>query len=102
MPSASPHPRGVWCCVRTSDRTRSNWRSATLAVAWPRHCWRICWSRTALASGGAGLGLGLAVVRQLVELHGGRLRAESPGPGLGASFYVALPLARPAIKPQAS
>ncbi len=51
---------------------------------------------------GAGLGLGLAVVRQLVELHGGRLRAESPGPGLGASFYVALPLARPAIKSQAS
>jgi signal transduction histidine kinase/ActR/RegA family two-component response regulator len=40
-----------------------------------------------------GLGLGLAIVKQLVELHGGVVRAESPGPGLGATFTVALPLA---------
>ena len=41
----------------------------------------------------AGLGLGLAIVKQLVELHGGRVRAESAGAGKGASFIVALPLA---------
>jgi PAS domain S-box-containing protein len=40
-----------------------------------------------------GLGLGLAVVRSLVELHGGRVWAESPGRGQGARFTVELPLA---------
>jgi PAS domain S-box-containing protein len=38
-----------------------------------------------------GLGLGLAIVKQLVELHGGTVRAESDGPGQGASFVVMLP-----------
>jgi signal transduction histidine kinase len=37
-----------------------------------------------------GLGLGLAIVKHLVELHGGQVRAESPGEGLGASFVVEL------------
>jgi CheY-like chemotaxis protein len=40
-----------------------------------------------------GLGLGLAIVRSLVELHGGRVRAESAGPGRGSEFSVDLPLA---------
>ncbi|BAZ20065.1 multi-sensor hybrid histidine kinase [Kalymmatonema gypsitolerans NIES-4073] len=38
-----------------------------------------------------GLGLGLAIVRHLVELHGGTVRAESPGIGQGATFIVNLP-----------
>ncbi|MBD1913964.1 MULTISPECIES: ATP-binding protein [unclassified Leptolyngbya] len=38
-----------------------------------------------------GLGLGLAIARQLVELHGGSIQAESPGEGKGAIFTVTLP-----------
>jgi signal transduction histidine kinase len=40
-----------------------------------------------------GLGLGLALVRQLVELHGGAVRAESEGKDRGSRFVVTLPLA---------
>jgi PAS domain S-box-containing protein len=42
-----------------------------------------------------GLGLGLAIVRQLVELHGGAISAASPGKGGGATFTVSLPLLQP-------
>ncbi|HEX2870903.1 MAG TPA: response regulator [Polyangiaceae bacterium] len=37
-----------------------------------------------------GLGLGLAIVKHLIELHGGTVRAESPGEGLGATFTIEL------------
>ena len=45
-----------------------------------------------LPESSAGLGLGLAICRALVELHGGSIKAESLGPGTGASFIVRLPV----------
>ena len=42
-----------------------------------------------------GLGLGLSVVRHLVEMHGGMVHVESEGLGRGATFRVEIPLARP-------
>lgn len=38
-----------------------------------------------------GLGLGLAISRELIEMHGGTIRAESPGVGLGSTFRIVLP-----------
>jgi signal transduction histidine kinase len=46
-----------------------------------------------------GLGLGLAIVRQLVELHGGTVAVDSPGEGQGAIFTVRLPLRRESAAP---
>lgn len=41
---------------------------------------------------GAGLGIGLSVCQRLIEMHGGTVEAHSPGPGLGATFTIKVPL----------
>jgi signal transduction histidine kinase/ActR/RegA family two-component response regulator len=48
-----------------------------------------------------GLGIGLSLVRQLVEMHGGAVRAASPGLGRGSTFTVKLPLASSTALPAA-
>ena len=50
--------------------------------------------QTSLARSQGGLGIGLTLVRRLVALHGGRVRADSAGPGRGSEFSVWLPLAQ--------
>lgn len=49
-----------------------------------------------------GLGLGLAIIKNLVEAHGGTVRVESPGIGQGTTLTIALPLITATITPEAS
>lgn len=51
------------------------------------------------ASRQGGLGIGLALVKQIVELHGGTVEAHSDGPGLGSTFVVRLPSAKADVAP---
>lgn len=48
-----------------------------------------------LTRNSGGLGLGLSIVRHLVEAHGGTVDAQSPGADMGATFFVRLPISRP-------
>lgn len=57
---------------------------------------RFCQARDVVSRGQGGLGLGLAIVREIVELHCGTVAAYSEGPGKGAMFTVRLPL-QPAV-----
>lgn len=57
------------------------------------HVFDLYW-QAASGHASSGLGIGLALVRRLVELHGGTVEADSPGPGRGCTFTLRLP--RPA------
>ncbi|HEX7085647.1 MAG TPA: ATP-binding protein [Vicinamibacterales bacterium] len=57
----------------------------------PRVFDRFSQGERAESRGVRGLGIGLAIVRELVEAHGGAVEASSPGEGLGATFTVTLP-----------
>ena len=50
-------------------------------------------SEAALERAEGGLGIGLAIVKAIVELHGGTIQARSDGPGTGSEFVMVLPLA---------
>ncbi len=58
----------------------------------PRLFTRFSQAETSEARRHGGLGLGLALVKSLVELHGGTVKASSPGVNQGATFTVSLPL----------
>ena len=52
-------------------------------------------AQTANTTGAQGVGLGLYVTRLLAEAHGGRVSAESVGPGMGSTFQLSLPVRQP-------
>jgi PAS domain S-box-containing protein len=56
-------------------------------------------SEGSLARSEGGLGIGLTLVRSLVEMHGGKVEAHSPGLGQGSEFVLRLPARVPAEKP---
>jgi len=81
-------------CVKTGARlTVSDTGEGIGAEFLPYVFHRFRQEEGSLSRKAGGLGLGLAVVRHLVELHGGNVSAESAGPGQGSTFTVDLPLA---------
>jgi CheY-like chemotaxis protein len=82
---------GAAACVRVRD-TGIGIRAEML----PRVFDLFAQERQALDRSEGGLGLGLSIVKSLVELHGGKVEARSGGRGLGSEFSVHLPLSQQA------
>jgi CheY-like chemotaxis protein len=78
-----------WACVRVSDT------GAGIAPELLEHVFELfAQANTSKARNQSGLGIGLSLVRGLVELHGGTVWAKSDGPGMGSEFTVRLPISR--------
>ncbi|HEX7637082.1 MAG TPA: CheR family methyltransferase, partial [Burkholderiaceae bacterium] len=78
---------GGRCVIEVSDDGRG------LDEAARRSMFEMFWRADERDPAGAqGLGIGLAVVRSLVQMHGGTVSADSAGPGRGSTFVVSLPL----------
>ncbi|MGE5607734.1 MAG: ATP-binding protein, partial [Bacillota bacterium] len=96
-------PQGGTIAVRCSCITRENgkWLIATVrdsgmgieADVLPRLFRPFEQGQRVISDTFGGLGLGLSIAKAVVEMHGGRIRAESNGSGQGATFTVELPLA---------
>ena len=76
-------PRGEWVDIQVQDDGRGIPRERLDSIF-------EMFSQTESGQGG-GLGIGLSLVRGLVEMHGGTVYADSEGPGCGATFTVSLP-----------
>jgi CheY-like chemotaxis protein len=91
----TPHPGSVWVSLERSG-ANALVRVRDDGIGIPRdrlqHVFEM-FAQGPDARRNDGLGIGLALVRQLIHLHGGTVRAESEGPGHGSQFIVCLPLA---------
>jgi two-component system CheB/CheR fusion protein len=91
-------PRGGHVALRlerAGDRARLTVTDDGIGIradVLPRLFSRFVQADSAVTRTHGGLGLGLAIVRHLVEAHGGEVRAESAGEGRGATFEVTLPI----------
>jgi PAS domain S-box-containing protein len=91
-------PSGHITVALTNSGGRAKVTVTDTGVGIPAHSLPFIFQRfwqgeTAAHRGTGGLGLGLALVRHFVELHGGTIQASSEGEGKGATFVVTLPLA---------
>ena len=86
-------PEGNEACLSVGDT------GVGIAPAFIPHVFELFRQADGNAGRSPGLGIGLAIVSQLVKLHGGTLHAESPGLGQGSTFTVTLPLLHPVDEP---
>jgi signal transduction histidine kinase/CheY-like chemotaxis protein len=81
---------------RTGDQGRARIRDTGIGMASdmvPRVFELFAQAQTAIARTQGGMGIGLTLVRHLVELHGGKVEAHSEGVGKGSEFTITLPIA---------